>query len=114
MNVIIPESRLDEIMFKYLDFKFKDLEQVKGKHVDIIFFNSNERYKTLGVLGWEEPDNLWISYKIINDIFLFIPLLPSEIMKSIGRYVEDRYKLEVKNTLKDKGGVYSMLYIPKI
>ena len=56
MNVIIPESRLDEIMFKYLDFKFKDLEQVKGKHVDIIFFNSNERYKTLGVLGWEETE----------------------------------------------------------
>jgi hypothetical protein len=35
-------------------------------------------------------------------------------MKSIGRYVEDRYNLEVKNTLKDGGGVYSMLYIPKI
>ena len=54
------------------------------------------------------------NYKIINNIFEFIPLLPSEIMKSIGRYVEDRYNLEVKNTLKDKGGVYSMLYIPKI
>ena len=37
MKVIIPENRLEQIIFKYLDVKFKDLEQSKGGSHDIIF-----------------------------------------------------------------------------
>jgi hypothetical protein len=114
MKVIISETRLEEIVFKYLDIILKDLEQVNGKHVDIIFKYSYENRKLIGELGWEEPDKLWVSQKLVNKIFQVIPLGHSKIQKIIGKYIKSKFGLEVKNTLQDKGGIYSMLYIPKI
>jgi hypothetical protein len=35
MKVIIPENRLEQLIFKYLDVKLKDLEQFKGKYYAI-------------------------------------------------------------------------------
>ena len=96
MKVIIPENRLEQIIFKYLDVKFKDLEQSKGKYYDIVFKYPGEDY---GTLGWEKSgSSLWIYYKLINNIFSFIPIEKTEIQSIIGKYVEDRYNLKVTNT----------------
>ena len=95
MKVIIPENRLEQLIFKYLDVKFKDLEQSKGGSHDIIFKIPGEEY---GVLGWEKTGFLFIYGKIIDNIQSFIPLKYPEINNIIGRYVEDRYNLKVRNT----------------
>ncbi len=96
MKVIIPENRLEQLIFKYLDVKFKDLEQVKGKNFDIVFRFPNEES---GILGWKRPGDLYIYYKLIDNIFPFIPIKKTEIQKIIGRYVGSRYNLEVRDTL---------------
>ena len=93
MKVIIPESRLEEIIFKYLDEKFKDLEQLKGRFYPKIFKLPNEEF---GIMG-KEGKRLLVNYKLTNKILSFIPIKKTEILKIIGRYVEDRYNLEVKN-----------------
>ena len=93
MKVIIPESRLEEIIFKYLDEKFKDLEQLKGRFYPKIFKLPNEEF---GIMG-KEGKRLLVNYKLTNKILSFIPIKKIEILKIIGRYVEDRYNLEVKN-----------------
>ena len=54
MKVIIPENRLEQILFKYLDVKFKDLEQVKGRYVDIVFRFPDEQ---AGIMGWSKNDD---------------------------------------------------------
>ncbi len=95
MKVIIPENRLEQIIFKYLDVKFKDLEQVKGKNFDIVFRFPDEEY---GILGWKRPGDLYIYYKLIDNIFSFIPIKKTEIQMIIGRYVGSRYNLEVRDT----------------
>jgi hypothetical protein len=92
MKVIIPESRLEEIIFKYLDEKFKDLEQLKGRFYPKIFKLPNEEF---GIMG-KEGKRLLVNYKLTNKILSFIPIKKIEILKIIGRYVEDRYNLEVK------------------
>jgi hypothetical protein len=92
MKVIIPESRLEEIIFKYLDEKFKDLEQLKGRFYPKIFKLPNEEF---GIMG-KEGKRLLVNYKLTNKILSFIPIKKTEILKIIGRYVEDRYNLEVK------------------
>jgi hypothetical protein len=92
MKVIIPESRLEEIIFKYLDEKFKDLEQIKGRIVAKIFKLPSEKF---GIMGLERK-RLLVNYKLTNQILSFIPIKKTEIQKIIGRYVEDRYNLEVK------------------
>ena len=92
MKVIIPENRIEQIIFKYLDVKFKDLEQSRGEYYDIVFRFPDEEY---GILGWKRPGDLYIYYKLIDNIFSFIPIKKTEIRKIIGRYVESRYNLEV-------------------
>ena len=93
MKVIIPESRLEQIIFKYLDVNFKDLEQIKGRIVPKIFKLPNEEF---GIMG-KEGKRLLVNFKLTNKILSFIPIKKTEIQKIIGRYVEDRYNLEVKN-----------------
>jgi predicted metal-dependent hydrolase len=93
MKVIIPESRLEQIIFKYLDVNFKDLEQIKGRIVPKIFKLPNEEF---GIMG-KEGKRLLVNFKLTNKILSFIPIKKTEILKIIGRYVEDRYNLEVKN-----------------
>ena len=97
MKVIIPENRLEQIIFKYLDVKFKDLEQSKGEYSDI-----NIVFKYLGgergILGWEKSGMLWIYHKLISNIFSFIPIEKTEIESIIGKYAENRYNLEVRDT----------------
>jgi hypothetical protein len=75
-----------------LDEKFKDLEQLKGRFYPIIFKLPNEEF---GIMG-KEGKRLLVNYKLTNKILSFIPIKKTEILKIIGRYVEDRYNLEVK------------------
>ena len=111
MKVIIPENRIEQIIFKYLDVKFKDLEQSKGKYYDIVFKYPGEDY---GTLEWEKSGSLWIYSKLINNISSFIPIEKYEIQKIIGRYVEDRYNLKVTNTNNGFNRLKRMLKIDTI
>jgi hypothetical protein len=83
-----------------LDIKFKDLEQVKGRYVDIVFkFPGEQR----GIMGWSKNDDstrtlLSIYNKIIDNIFSLIPIEKREIVNIVGRYVEDRYNLIVNDS----------------
>ena len=95
MKITISENRIEQLIFKYLDKKFVNLEKVKGKYYDIVFKYPGEKY---GILGWEKSGMLWIYYKLIDNISSIIPIEKSEIQKIIGRYVEDRFNLEVRNT----------------
>jgi len=97
MKVIIPENRIEQIIFKYLDVKLKDLEQSKGEYCDIVFRLPDEK---VGILGWES-DVLYIYHKLINNIFSFIPIEKTEIESIIGKYVENRYNLEVRDTAQE-------------
>ena len=99
MKVIIPENRLEQFLFKYLDIKFKDLEQAKGRFVEIVFKFPGEQG---GIMGWSKNDDsnrtlLSIYHKIIDDIFSLIPIEKREIVNMIGRYIENRYNLIVND-----------------
>ena len=83
MKVIIPENRLEQILFKYLDVKLKDLEQLKGRFYPKIFKLPNEEF---GIMG-KEGKRLLVNYKLTNKILSFIPIKKTEILKIIGRYV---------------------------
>jgi hypothetical protein len=105
MKVIIPENRLEQIIFKYLDVKFKDLEQIKGstnfdEHVDVFFRFPGEK---LAMLAWYKnrygaKGYLKIYPKIIGNIRSLIPIENIEFSKIIGKYVENRYNLAVQDT----------------
>jgi hypothetical protein len=96
MKYIIPENKLDKIIFKYLDLNLKRLEKRKAKYYDgIIFAYPDEEY---GILGYENNGTLYIYYKLIDEIPSTFGLDESESELLIGRWISDRNQLEVTNT----------------
>jgi hypothetical protein len=96
MKYIIPENKLDKIVFKYLDLNIKGLEKRKPKYYKgIILAYPNEEY---GILGYENDGDLYIYYKLIDKISETFGLDKSDSESIIGRWASDRYQLEVINT----------------
>ena len=96
MESLITQNRLINIIFDYLDWKLNGIEKRKDINTDIIFAFPNEEH---GLLGWKKSGILYVYYKIKEDIQNLFGLESSDALDVIGRYVEDRYNLEVKNTI---------------
>ena len=100
MKYIIPQDKIDNIVFKYLDLNLKGLEKRKPKYFKgVVFAYPNYGY---GILGWKNNGTLYIYYDLINQISSTFGLYKSESQSIIGRWVSDRYKLEVRNTFRSK------------
>ena len=102
MKYIITENRLNDIIFKYLDVKYGALEQKRGRYCDIVFSFPGEEY---GVLGWEKSGVLYIFYELRDEISNYFGLEKVDSLSVIGKWVEDRYNLEViliNNTFGDR------------
>ena len=95
MKYIITESKLNNIIFKYLDMKYGALEQKKGKYVDIVFHFPGEEY---GVLGWEKSGDLYVCYELRYEISNLFGLENVNSLRVIGKWVEGKYNLRVTNT----------------
>lgn len=96
MKYIITESRLESIIFKYLDSKFDGIEPMKGKYSDIVFGFPGE---TMGVMGIEEPYGLFIDSELFMEIKLMFSLDSGTTLDLIKKYVESRYNLDINSVL---------------
>ena len=98
MKYIIPQDKVDKVIFKYLDLNLKGVEKKNSKHYEgfVLAFPDQE----YGVLGWKKPDILYIYYKLIENISNTFGLNNSDSKSVIGRWVEDRLKLEVVHILR--------------
>ena len=93
MKYIIPENKLNKIVFKYLDLILKRLEKKKPNFYEgVVFGYPNEEY---GILGWENDGTLYIYNMLVFDISETFGLDKYDVGSIIGKWVSDRYKLEV-------------------
>ena len=95
MKYIITESKLNNIIFKYLDTKYDALEQKKGRYSDIVFTFPGEEY---GVLGWDKSGDLYVCYELRYEISNLFGLENVNSLRVIGKWVEGKYNLRVTNT----------------
>ena len=95
MKYIITESKLNNIIFKYLDTKYDALEQKKGRYSDIVFTFPGEEY---GVLGWDKSGDLYVCYELRYEISNLFGLDNVNSLRVIGKWVEGKYNLKVTNT----------------
>jgi len=98
MKYIITESRLENVIFKYLDEKLNGIKLKKGKSVYIVFAFPDKEY---GVIGWDSPSQLITSFGLVNEMELMFSMDKSDVLDAIGRYVENKYNLEVSSNLKN-------------
>jgi hypothetical protein len=94
MRYIITESRLENLIFKYLDDKFNGVELKKGKYYNIVLTFPGEEY---GLAGWKKPNQLISHNKIVDEVKNLFSMDESDVLDVIGRYVESRYNLKVKS-----------------
>ena len=97
MKYIITESRLDKVIFKYLDVKLNGVELVTGEDSDIrVFILPGEEF---GLMTWigKKSNELWTYYEIVNDVKTMFSMGKFDALDVIGRYVESRYNLKVNS-----------------
>ena len=96
-KIIIPENKLEEIVFKYLDTKLKDVKQLEGQYFDVIF--KLPGYDT-GIIGYNDLINvLNINGKLIDDVFSIIPIEKTQIMRLIANYVVTKYRVNITRVM---------------
>jgi hypothetical protein len=111
MKYIITESKLDRVIFRYLDMKLDGIELKKGKYCDIVFAFPGEEF---GLMGWKSPDELFTLLDLINDIELMFLMDESDVLDVIGRYVESRYNLKVNSSISEYINYWSQLKVDTI
>lgn len=100
MIYIIPQDKIEKLIFKYLNMMYGDLEQreTKKQYEGIVFKKPNYN-SYFNVLAWTKDDEtLYIHYKLIDEISSMFSLERNDSEKIIGKWVKDRYKLMVMRT----------------
>jgi hypothetical protein len=99
MKYIITESRLESLIFNYLDSKLDGTEPMKGKYSDIVFGVPGE---TMGLIGIENPDwysTLYIDSELFKEINLMFSLDWESTLDLIKKYAKSRYNLKIDAVL---------------
>jgi hypothetical protein len=90
MKYIITENKLEQVVFKYLNRFYGNLEEyTKDEHPDRVFYIKDDK-----VYMEREKNVLWVDYftiwKNLENIF---SLKDSEIQHIITKWVKETYKL---------------------
>ena len=93
MKFIIAESKLEKVIFKYLDNQ--DFIQIKKE--DSIFFKNSEGDE-FSQIRYDKDGWCYIYYELINEISSFFSLKKTDAEQFIGRWVENTLQMKVNNT----------------
>ena len=110
MKYIITESRLENIIFKYLDSKLDGIELMKGKFSDIVFAFPDEKVGLFAVRKYDKKgDNyLHIYLPFFDEIQTMFSMKEGDVPEIIGKYLESRYNMKLNYAPRRKsmfGGV---------
>ena len=97
MKYIITESRLENLIFKYLDNKLNGIEIKKGKFSDIVFAFPGEKVGLLAVNKYHKKgDNyLHIYFPLFDEIQTMFSMKEGDVLEVIGKYLESRYNMKL-------------------
>jgi hypothetical protein len=94
MKYIITESRLENIIFKYLDMTLGNLEKNKGYMSDIVFTYPNEEFGPIGI----NEGKLLVNYDIILELSSMFNLEEQEASDKVGEYLKQKHDLDFIGT----------------
>ena len=98
MKNIIPENKIDKIVFRYLDLNLKGLEKRNAKYYEGIVYGFPDEEDA--ILGYRNDGTLYIYYELIVEISNGFGLKYSDSKSIISRWVIDRLQLDVMNTFR--------------
>jgi len=95
MKYIITESRLESLVFKYLDTKLKGIKKKKGRYLDTVFAFPGEEH---GVIAHNFTDDLYIFTDLVKDVMTMFSVDVDTARDFFGKYFESKYNLRVDRT----------------
>jgi hypothetical protein len=108
MKFLITESKLENIIFKYLDNQ--DFVKVE-KNNDIYFVNSEG--DEIAMIRFIKNDGwCYINYDLVKEIFSFFSMKESDSEQVIGRWVESTLQMKGSNTYTWNPGAINKLKVP--
>jgi hypothetical protein len=100
MKYLITESKLDNVVFKYLDnqdFIIKKSPKTSFGFSNIIhFLNSSEDLYTDSLINFYRDGDCWINHELIDEITTFFSLDFNDSKYIIGRWVENKLDTNVR------------------
>ena len=94
MKYLITESKLDKVIFYYLDSQDFTLKEGKSS----FYFTDKPSSNDAIILYWEGSGLCTINYEIINIISSLFSLTEFESQELIGKWVENKLGLDVNET----------------
>jgi hypothetical protein len=97
MKYIITESRLEKVVFKFLDNKLEGTDIKKGIVSDFVFAFPGEKVGLLAVNKYHKKgDNyLHIYFPFFDEVQTMFSMKEGDVLDAIGKYVESRYNMKV-------------------
>ena len=92
MKFLITESKLDSIVFKYLD----NQDFIKIEKSNMIYFVNSESDEYAQIRFYKDG-RCYVSYDLYNEISMFFSLQDSDFDKVIVKWVENIIKMEVES-----------------
>ena len=94
MKYLITESKLDKVIFYYLDSQDFTLKEGKSS----FYFTDNPSSNDGIILYWEESGLCTINYEIIRIISALFSLTEFESQELIGKWVGNKLQMDVNKT----------------
>ena len=96
MKYLITESQIEKVIFKYLDNQDFIIKRMNSDNVTYFVNSVNDVYAQI---RYDKKDGwCFMSYKLIEEISSFFSIQDSDSRQVIGRWVENRLQMKVKNT----------------
>ena len=97
MKYIITESRLENLIFKYLDNKLKGTDIKKGIVSDFVFVVPGKDVGLFAVNKYHKKgDNyLHIYFPLFDEIQTMFSMKEGDVLEVIGKYLESRYNMKL-------------------
>ena len=96
MKFILTESKLEQIVFKYLD----NQDFVKIEEDGSIYFVNSVDDKYAQIRFNKYSGSCYIYYELIEEISSFFSIIESDSKVVIGKWVENTLQMKVSNTIK--------------
>jgi hypothetical protein len=94
MKFLITESKLENIIFKYLD----NQDFVKIDKGENIYFVNSENDKLAEIKFNKSNGRCYINYNLVEEISSFFSMKEFDSEQVIGRWVENTLQMKVSNT----------------
>ena len=97
MKYIITESRLESLVFKYLDNKLEGTDIKKGIVSDFVFVVPGKDVGLFAVNKYHKKgDNyLHIYFPLFDEIQTMFSMKEGDVLEVIGKYLESRYNMKL-------------------